>query len=207
MSNNPYNENYYKSLNYTDYLSRETKYEKTAEELDELLGKFFSYDTRKNMGILDYGGAVGFLCQGFKRLGYIDVVNCELSDWAREESKKKNIESVAPEYCFDYPTHWDLITALDVFEHMTDRQIETLLLRCDTQFLVVRIPCAEGIGKTFHLEVSKKDPTHINIKSASEWETFIKRVGGFNAVLPLRLKTIYDSPGVFCALFIKEGED
>lgn len=203
-----YNEQYFKSLNYSDYLSRANRYAKTAEDIDKLLGNFIPRRERSHFAILDYGGAVGFLCRGFKDLGYYYVTNCDVSEWARTEAHGNNaIVSISPEQLqAEFNKHgvqkYDLMTALDVFEHMTDKQICNLLEIVRPQLLIVRIPCAEDGDSDFHLEVSRRDKTHINCREKRDWDKFIIKNSKFTKCLPLNLITIYDSPGVYCRLFV-----
>ncbi len=56
MSKDKYTEEYYKTLNYTNYLDRESKYIKTAFELIDLLKKLKLLTEQSS--ILDYGCAV-----------------------------------------------------------------------------------------------------------------------------------------------------
>lgn len=189
-----YNENYYKSLNYTDYLSRSSKYFRTAKELSNVLESFGILT--KNSKLLDYGCAVGYLTDAFNTLGF-SCSGYDISEWAVTTARQKNIPIV------DIPDgEYNVLLCLDVLEHMTDSDISKMLLKCKTDFLVVRIPCSTDGGKTFHLDVSKKDPTHINCKNREIWIDFIKS-HGFRVFLSLNCYTIYDSDGVICGVFLK----
>ena len=59
-----FEEQYFKNLNYSNYLERYGRYLKMAEELDFYLTKFGILS--KSMKILDYGCSVGFLIKAFK---------------------------------------------------------------------------------------------------------------------------------------------
>ena len=69
--------------------------------------------------------------------------------------------------------------------------------------LIVRIPCSTN-DKDFHLEISKKDKTHINCKTKKNWIKFLNKLG-YSLIGTLNLKQIYDSDGVFCGLFFKNS--
>lgn len=195
-----YDENYYKTLNYADYLSRQERYNKTAQELLDLLMKLSIIDKEKDNLIYDHGCAVGFLIKAFHDLGCSEVYGWDISEWARNEAiKRVGFERILePSESFT-PR---VMISLDVFEHMQDGDIMDALeiMPCS---LIVRIPCSTDNGKSFHLDVSKRDPTHINCKPQEEWINFIKCYGSFDSCFKLNLLTIYNSPGVFCALFTR----
>lgn len=191
-----FDENYYKTLNYTDYLSRRNKYLKTAKELSNCLESVSII--HKHSSILDYGCATGFLMEGFKVIGYRNVYGYDISEWASKEARRKGLELLK----FEGDTHFSLITALDVFEHMTDEQIHDMSTHFSSSALVVRIPCSID-GKTFHLDVSKRDPTHINCKTKKQWQQLLNYSGGYQRFLDLNLLMIYDSPGVMCTLCLR----
>lgn len=190
-----YDENYYKTLNYVDYLSREERYEKLADELCDLLKKIGCINPHSI--ILDYGCAVGFLVRGIIKAGYEDCHGYDISDWAKSQFITLPLE------CVKIST-WNVITCLDVLEHMTDTEITEIFkyITRSNQSLVVRIPCSTDSGKSFHLDVSNRDKTHINCKTKEQWKDFLKQFG-YKIVLPLNLTSIYDSKGVFCALLLK----
>ena len=48
----------------------------------------------KSDNLLDYGCAVGFLISGFKKLNIHKIYGFDISEWAIDESKKKNLISV-----------------------------------------------------------------------------------------------------------------
>ena len=184
-----FDETYFKSLNYTNYLEREIRYKKMAHELS-----FYFHQKLKEpyLTYLDFGCAVGFLVMGFRSLGK----KCEgydISVWARKEAEKRGVTYIPFE-----PKKFDIMLAIDVFEHMTDDDISKALNTFDSKWLLVRIPCSMD-GKTFHLEISKKDPTHINCKTKSNWFEFFYSLG-YTLFEPVDLYTIYDTDGVMCYL-------
>jgi hypothetical protein len=197
MNEETFNEQYYKSINYTDYLHRSEKYVKTAEELDWFFRQKLSllfYDS----SILDYGCAVGFLLEGFKKLGYTNLNGYEISNYAKEICYQKNLNIIENLNQKNY----NFAFFLDVLEHMSQESINDLFSKCKFNYVIVRIPCSTEENKgTFHLDVSKKDKTHINCKSKQEWINIFKNYG-YKNIIRINLNTIYDSEGVFCALIL-----
>jgi len=187
-----FNKKYFTSLNYSDYLSRQLRYEKCAEELSvylkDKIGLNFDWD------ILDYGCAVGFLVNGFRKLKY-KCDGYDISDWAESQANLNGVEYVSPS------GKYDLVIFLDVLEHMTDESIVQIFNKLLPTYILVRIPCSMDGGKTFHLPVSNKDKTHINCKSKNDWLRFFEWQLGYEAEFPLNLYTIYDSEGVMCYVF------
>jgi len=192
---NKFNEEYFKSNNYANYLSKKERYIKTADELFHILNKFgIIYPDTK---ILDYGCSVGFLIQGLKKIGCQNVLGYDISEWAATEAKKAGCNILeSPEGEFD------LGIFLDVLEHMTDQQILDLFKNVKIEKILVRIPCASHTNPTiFHLEVSRKDETHINCKTDVEWILFFEKLG-YKKYFRLNFNTIYDSEGCFCCIFV-----
>ena len=150
-----FDEQYYRSNNYVDYLSKRERYVKTAEEIQQVFHKFSMVDSEST--ILDYGCSLGFLIKGFEKAGFKNVSGYDISDWAVAQARKNgcNILNHAQ-------GTFDLGVFLDVLEHMTDQQIIELFDQLQLDKVLVRIPCdvAEQPYQ-FHLEVSRLDPTHI----------------------------------------------
>lgn len=194
-----YDSEYYRSSNYADYLERADRYKKTAYELIDLLRKL-NLITKESM-IVDYGCAVGFLLEGFKELGYPRILGYEVSDWAVKEGRTRG-NNIHYWGSFNYdPYCTKVMTALDVFEHMTDDQVKEVVTTIKPDCMIVRIPSSTDGGKTFSLEVSRQDPTHINCKDKEQWIEFFKQLG-YNTFLKLNLYTVYDTPGVTCLLIL-----
>lgn len=189
-----YDEEYYRSSNYADYLERADRYKKTAYELADLLKKLSLLTPTTE--ILDYGCAIGFLMEGFREVGYKFVTGFEISNWAMKTGNARGNQITNNLAAVGNP---EIMVSLDVFEHMTDIDITGVLKKVHPKALVVRIPSSTDGGKTFHLEVSRQDPTHINCKTKEQWIEFLKQFG-YHTFLRLNLFTIYDTPGVTCLL-------
>ena len=204
-----YNEEYYKTLNYVDYLSRQDRYTKLATEVTDLLKKLNLID--EFSAIMDYGCATGMLVKALQDLGYGGTFGFDISDWATQQAKK--IVQGSSQHIISKSDLVDLVTCyslmpfnimfcLDVLEHMEDASIRAAFSMFPSDTLIVRIPCSTNEGKSFHLDVSNRDKSHINCKTKEEWIKFFKYFG-YNNVFKLNLLTIYDSEGVFCALLTK----
>jgi 2-polyprenyl-3-methyl-5-hydroxy-6-metoxy-1,4-benzoquinol methylase len=193
-----YTAEYYQSSNYADYLERADRYKKTAYELAGLFRTISLVD--RDSLIIDFGCAVGFLIEGFREVGLKNTIGVEISDWARGTAQKnglsvhKSVDDLAINQS-------DLLIALDVFEHMTDQEIAKVLIKTNPRALLVRIPSSTDGGKTFALEVSRQDPTHINCKTKEQWIEFFKEFE-YKTFLRLNLFTVYDTPGVTCLLIL-----
>lgn len=201
--NNLYTKEYYETSNYSDYKERGTRYFKLAKETTGLLNSIGLI--HKLSFVTDFGCATGHLISGLKELGYFRVNGVEISDWARSECEKKSIT------VFKSLDEWehlayeesDIVYALDVLEHMNDQDASKFFESTKDSKLILRIPVASKHGGDFHLEISKKDPTHINCKTKLEWVSMIERYRGCNSkFLWLNLNTIYDSDGVMAVIVI-----
>jgi len=181
-----FDKSYYLTGNYCDYLQRGQRYERLAAELP----------IEKDMRIIDYGCAVGFLLEGLQRQGFKHISGYDISDWATGQLQNKGIK-IAQEGCFD------TIICLDVLEHMTNKQIKAMFHRFWSRFLIVRIPVSTN-GQHFHLQVSRNDPTHINCKTKHDWLALLK-ANGFQECFRLHSNHIYDSQGVLCSLLERKS--
>lgn len=190
-----YDEQYYRSNNYVDYLSKRERYVKTAEEIQQVFHKFNVIN--QDSTILDYGCSLGFLIKGFEKAGFKNVSGYDISEWAVTQARKNGCRILD-----QAQGKFDLGIFLDVLEHMTDQQIAELFAELRLNKVLVRIPCAVAEQPDqFYLEVSRRDITHINCKTDQQWiEVF--RLLGYNNCFRLNMSTIYDSPGCFCGLFV-----
>jgi len=195
-----YNKEYYTTKNYENYLNKCDRYQKLAIEIFDLFNKICILQEKKSK-ILDYGCAVGFLLDGIRKIGYDNLYAYDISEWAL--SRIKNHKILKYEDIFN--NNFDATFMLDVLEHMEEDEIKDLLSKLSSEIIIVRIPVALETGKNFLLEVSRADDTHVNCKTKSEWIKIFKDFG-YDRLLKINLNNIYDSDGVFCAIFFKNME-
>jgi hypothetical protein len=190
-----FDEQYYRSNNYTDYLSKRERYVRTAEEIQQVFHKISVIDPDST--ILDYGCSLGFLIKGLEKVGFKNVHGYDISDWAVEQAQQSGCRILA-----QAQGEFDMGIFLDVLEHMTDQQIAELFANLRLNKVLVRIPCAVvEQPDQFYLEVSRRDATHINCKTDQDWIAVFKSLG-YQNYFRLNMSTIYDSPGCFCCLFV-----
>jgi 2-polyprenyl-3-methyl-5-hydroxy-6-metoxy-1,4-benzoquinol methylase len=203
--NDIYTEQYYKTLNYSDYLSRLDKYVKTANEISDLLNKMGLDKNKFKKPILDFGCSTGFLVHGFQKNGYEHTFGYDISDWAvsygTNELGIKNL-STSPGTITAH--NYFMTCFLDVLEHMRLKEIEKLLKNLKSLFILVRIPVADVNGH-YILETARKDPTHKIAWIKHHWHDLFINCN-YVPVCKLNLNLIYDSPGVFCALYKKRND-
>ena len=190
-----FDEAYYNSVNYVDYLERGERYERTAQELITLLR---SLNLDNNGPMCDFGCAVGHLTGAMLKQGY-GCYGVDVSEWALQECAKKGL-STRPEIREDI--EHGVVFALDVFEHMTEQDLEDLFLKMNTHSIVFRIPVVLNEGEDYVLECSRQDPTHIIRWTRTQWRDFF-RLHGYVA-LDLQLHTVYNSPGVYSGILLHE---
>lgn len=202
-----YGEQYYKSVNYTDYLTRKPRYRQLAIETTDLLKKLNLIEppdaraTEKDSPkVLDFGCATGMLLGALGDLG-CSAYGYDISKWAVTKAREIGCE-VYDElgHIEDMPK--DVTYLLDVLEHIDASELdENFTAVASSKAIIFRIPvCLDGGGGYF-LEVSRNDPTHITCWSKKQWTKFFNKYG--YTIMSLDLHTIYDSPGVFCGLGVK----
>jgi SAM-dependent methyltransferase len=187
-----FDEKYYRSNNYTDYMGRGDRYIRLADEVNDFLSK-----TSLNQNpVLDFGCAVGFLLQRLSEL-HENSYGVDISEFALEECQKKNLE-VRHEVIWSI--NHGVVYALDVFEHMDEESLRDFFTKLQTRCLVFRMPiCAEG-DDDYYLEVSRKDPTHKIKWTKKQWKDFFSDHQYIS--LDLNLATIYNSKGVYSGIAI-----
>jgi|TARA_R110000744_G_scaffold238416_1_gene355896 hypothetical protein len=189
---NPFDEKYFTSGNYVDYLSRQGRYEKLAQDMLTLYNSINLISPHDD--ILDYGCATGLLLNGLHKHGFCNTHGYDISEWALSKVRSEHrILELNKKQSFDH------CFCLDVLEHMTDQEIKFTFSKLTAFILTVRIPCSLD-GKGFHLAPSRADKTHINCKTREEWINFLGLLD-YELLFTLNLSQIYDSDGVFCATF------
>lgn len=190
---NAFDESYYKTVNYIDFLQRKDRYVKLAADINDLLTKL----NLANGPVLDFGCAVGFVVEAMEDLGYEDVRGVDISEWAVQQCKEKGLD-VSTE--IDYDTWWGLVFALDVLEHMSEPEIDDFLEGVNMETLVFRVPVCAEEGEDYVLECSRRDPTHQIRWTREQWEDYFAERNYHT--IAIDLPTIYTSEGVFAGLAI-----
>lgn len=197
---NNYNENYYKTGNYVGYLEKYPRYIKLAEDVCDILKKTCILNDQGKVSWLDYGSGPGLFASALTKVSNCDIKISayDISDWAIQELKRKKI-TVAD---LSNQSKYDIISFLDVLEHMSDNDIIKQFKNLSANILIIRIPVASEISikqNKFHLDVSNSDATHINCKTKEMWLDLFNLIG-YKMLYKLNLSNIYDSEGVFCAI-------
>jgi 2-polyprenyl-3-methyl-5-hydroxy-6-metoxy-1,4-benzoquinol methylase len=188
-----YDKEYYESNNYTNYLAREDRYLRLANEIIEYLSKM----NLVKSPVLDFGCAVGFLLKAFEKHN-LDCYGVDVSDWALTKAKESGL-NVSKEVLWE--KQHALVTALDVLEHMSEDDLRYFMANINTNAMVFRMPIVANEGEDYVLEVSRVDPTH-NIRwTKQQWEQFFNQYG--YVTVDLNLNTIYNSDGVYAGVAIK----
>lgn len=199
----PYTEDYYKTGNYLNYLDKLDKYTKLSEDVYDLFKKICILTRDSNLTWLDYGAGPGLFVKSLRKLPCnLDIFAFDISEWASQQLKKNNFKIAD----LSSKTNYDIISFLDVLEHMTDIEINNLFDCLSGDVLLIRIPVASDqtiMENKFHLDISNLDKTHINCKTKKSWEAFFNKLG-YSLLFKLNLSSIYDSEGVFCAIFKKQ---
>lgn len=194
-----YTKSYYHSGNYRFYMQAGPRYNRMARELISLLSSINIVD--RNTKTLDYGCGLGFLMEGLNSFHTGETFGYDISEWAREECRKKEL-AVFDSLQQTLQQSYDLCWFLDVLEHMQEDEIDEVLSQLDTNYLTVRIPVAKVEGERFYLEVSNNDETHITCHSKTWWNNLFSK-HNYQLFITLNLASIYDSDGVYCAMFKK----
>lgn len=187
-------EQFYKTNNYSDYLSREVKYRSIVFELRPILNSLGITN------ILDFGCSVGFLVKhlnllGFKCLGY------DCSEWAVGYGRN----FVTDELTFNsgaVTEEYNLVVFLDVLEHNDLSIVKQILETVRSKYILVKIPVRIVGEDDFFLEVSRRDETHITCFTVSEWRGLFATYG-FKEFRLMKGDTLYNSQGVYCAILQK----
>lgn len=197
-----YTEQYYKTGNYANYLNKQERYDKLAEDIYDLFKKIKFIDSDKCYSWLDYGSGPGLFVKSLsKLLKNVDVYAFDISDWCMQQLKNSQFNIAK----LSLNENYHIISFLDVLEHMSDNEIENLLKKIHGNKLLIRIPVAseESILKSkFHLVISNLDKTHINCKTKKSWIEFFNKIG-YRIMFKVNLSSIYDSEGVLCAILEK----
>ncbi len=193
-----FNETYYSSGNYNNYLER-----KFDEQADNIINIF---NLEKNDKILDYGCALGGLLNALKEKGYENLTGTDISFWAIESGKQKynlNLQHYNRNLLTE---NWDVIILLDVLEHVNTEELDKIILLLSrieiAKGIIIRLPVSKNESEDFVLECSKKDKTHIQCHCKEWWKTKFKEYN-FNIDQVITMDTMYESEGVLVRVLKK----
>lgn len=191
-----YQEEYYKSKNYTHYIKRGTEtdhYDIMASETIDLLKKL----NREVDNILDFGCGLGFMMRSLSRYA-TNVVGVDISDFALQSCREKKL-TVTTEP--DYSQSYDVVYALDVLEHLSEDDLVTFFENIKAKTVVYKLPVAEETNGKYVLECAEVDETHQIRWTHKDWFNFFDEMGYF--CIDVNLTNIYASEGGFCGIAIK----
>ena len=186
-----FDESYYKSGNYINYLSRLGRYTAMAKEIDEFLKMICLSKKEKN--ILDWGCGPGLLCKSFESIGYQNVYGFDISQWAINYAKETYNVNVTNEWSNDtLGRSYHLTLSLDVFEHIPLSNLRAALDEIRTDYMIARIPVAAVDDGELLCPIAQTDATHCTRLTKETWEQLFD-VHSFELIGRLNLITMYDS--------------
>lgn len=193
-----YTEEYYRNSNYSDYLEREERYQKLGRDIENFLYSI-NLDLSE-LSVLDFGCSVGFLVKYLTK--HTDsILGYDISEWAINYGLSQGVKNLTTSYSdIISGEKFDILIALDVFEHMEIEDIKKMLEDVFPEYLLVRIPVPFKDGEDYVLDISNKDPTHITKLSKSSWDGVLED-SGYIKLVDLNLPTIWDSKGVLASLY------
>ena len=193
-----FDEKYYTTGNYVDYLTRD--FGSIADAIIEALR------LQETDRIIDYGCAYGGLIQAFYTRGFQNIHGVDISEWAIHYGKSKYPE-IADRLELNrgdiFDEGYDYVFFLDVLEHIPETQIKQILSRSSGKIsceMIVKVPISNGDNSSFALDISNNDNTHITCHPREWWLETIANLGyRFNR--DLETDVIYSSKGVLAGIF------
>lgn len=134
-------------------------------------------DTFHPSTVLDAGCALGFLVEELRKLG-VQAYGIDISEYAisQVDESVKEFCAVCPiqnEFPPKFPKHFDLITNIEVMEHLTKEGGEA----------AIRNLCAHTDRILFSSSSTDfEDPTHINVNTVDYWAAEFAKNGFFNRI-------------------------
>lgn len=193
-----YDEKYYTSGNYENYLRRKF-YDLAVDLANEI---HLTCDKE----VVDYGCGYGGLIEELWNMGFDHLYGTDISMWVIDYGKLKfpHIADKLHYHNVDRLTErFDHLFLLDVLEHMPETEIKTILTLANLRaFLVARIPVSAREGEEYVLDASNRDTTHICCHSRDWWVDFFDS-NGYDFKGDIRRKSIYNSDGVLAGKWVK----
>lgn len=150
-----------KISNYQDYTKK--KYWLLCEELIEL----FSID--KQDKLVDRWCATWNLVKEFVERWYTNIKWSDISTWAIQYAKENWLSDYVENYNKELLSeNNDYIIINDVLEHLTENELNDLLIRCNGN-IILRVPVCANEWEDYVLECSRVDRTHIIRRTKEQW--------------------------------------
>ena len=163
----------------------ETPYLKWAQESDLYGVRFMAMCSGIPIDakILDLGSGVGHIMKTWRRAGFENVTGVEISKTAWEASNEPNmINGTVRDLSMFEDKEFDLVSSFALLEHIDESIIPEVFSEM----------CRVGIKQThFIAHEAGTDPSHINIKTSTEWiNLFDKYSGEPSFVIPNPLMNV-----------------
>ncbi len=127
--------------------------------------------------VLDFGAGTGVYAEAYRKAGY-DTYAYEIWD-----AHKNYIKSNFPELTIiDKPITTDLMNFIEVAEHMTDKELNSLFKLIKPNYII--------FSSTSNKTDWDADWGHINVKEQSEWIEFFNKLG-YTLIKELNYPTNY----------------
>lgn len=114
--------------------------------------------------VLDYGAGTGVYADAFHQAGFRVYI------WEKFESHKQYISQKAPDLMLiDKPITTDIMAFIEVAEHMTDKELNTLFKKIKPNYIL--------FSSTSEKNDNDEAWGHINVKEQSEWDAIFAEKG------------------------------
>lgn len=114
--------------------------------------------------LMDYGAGTGVYADAFHNAGFDVVI------WEKFDAHKEYIRNKQPHLIIiDKPITTDIMAFIEVAEHMTDKELNTLFKKIKPNYIL--------FSSTSEKNDNDEAWGHINVKEQSEWDAFFKSKG------------------------------
>lgn len=171
LPNKPLDENFYDEVYFESGVKNKVSAyehyrwmpERSMREACSLIANI-KFDT-----VLDYGCAKGFLVQALRLLGK-EAYGVDISRYAIENGhvEAREFLSLLSQRPLSNFNGFDLLTAKDVFEHLTEAQLDATLKEIRQHFKQIFIAVPLGDGERYRIREYEMDVTHI-LRMPEDW--------------------------------------
>lgn len=127
--------------------------------------------------VLDFGAGTGVYAEAYRKAGY------EVSAYEIWDAHKEYIKTNFPELTIiDKPITTDLMNFIEVAEHMTDKELNSLFKSIKPNYIL--------FSSTSNKTSWDADWGHINVKEQSEWIEYFTKIG-YTLIKELNYPTNY----------------